>query len=184
MQVTLTDAAGDVPVSTPDYLDITEMRVSFDDDALTVRFEVAGDVPEAPEVSEEGGLVLHLGRDGGDASVDPPEYWVDIYPEAGGWKATFLQWRRKWHTEVDLDVEGNSLTATMPLSMLVPTDVLDEPDVQADMLVHGIGGYRLFADADHVPDGTDAWVPLGASEEVVVDESSPSAVAGDEEAAE
>ena len=41
----LPDAVGDMSAGAPAYIDITGIVVSVDDDALTLRFEVAGDVP-------------------------------------------------------------------------------------------------------------------------------------------
>ena len=174
--LTWTDASGDLhdpttgePTDGPGYADIIGLDVSLDGDQLTVHFDVAEAVPEAPDpLHTTVTYRLDLDTDG-DGSA---EYLVQMLSGPDGWLATVYDIDRGLstpagdHGDAGSVVEGD-LTAIASIAGLgTAADLRFQGLVFAGDTLPGQADDPLDPAAwlDRVPDAEDEWRALGESQ--------------------
>lgn len=166
----LTDAAGDLadlvtgdPIDGLGYTDITGLEVTVEGDQLSVRFDVAEVVPEAPDPLFTT-VIYYLGIDtDGDDSED---YHLGVRSEEG-WHATIFDYDAGLATQLgDAVVVAGSLTASTPVSSIgSPPEICFRALMQATDTPDPTGDPLTFTEwQDRVPDGEDEWVALGSAQ--------------------
>jgi hypothetical protein len=174
--LSLLDPAGDLrdvatgePLEGPAYIDLTGLDVSTDGGQLTVRFDVAEPVPEAPDpLFTTVDYVLNIDTDGDGFQ----NYHLQIGSE-GGWRATLFDYDTVFETELgEATVTGQSLVAMVLLSELgFPPAMRFQGLMSAVDFADPVGDPFSFIEwEDRAPDGLDEWRALGES-----DSSIPSA---------
>ena len=166
----------------PGYLDLSELHVSLDEAALTVRFVVAapfGETDDFERLTRRYQLEIEPRR-GDDYYIVIIEPQLDTSPESSGsWRATL--WDREAMSTVPLDgvtVDGSSLSLVVPRSAIGP---LREPAFQGRMIA--LGGLEAVTGSvdiyerldlafwvDYVPDG---WASRRALDDALVSTPSP-----------
>ena len=166
LTLAITDSSGDLTDITtgeatdgPGYTDITGLDVSVEGDVLTVRFDVAEDVPEAPDPMFTTVLYYLMIDTDGDGFQNRH---VVIRSE-DGWNADVYDWDATEFAPMgDAVVVGGSLSASVPVSSLSLTpdarfhglmQAMDSPDPVGDPL-------NVVEWEDRVPDREGRWLML------------------------
>jgi hypothetical protein len=168
--LSLQDAAGDLsdvatgePLEGPAYIDLTGLDVSADGGQLTVRFDVAEAVPEAPDPTYTTvDYVLNIDTDGDGFQ----NYHLQIGSE-GGWQAALFDYDTVFETELGAaTVTGQSLMAMVLLSELgFPPAMRFQGLMSAVEYADPVGDPFAFVEwEDRAPDGLDEWRALGESD--------------------